>query len=224
MIKLSHVCKAYPRGNSTVVALDDINLEIEKGEFVAITGSSGSGKSTLISIIGCLDSPDGGQYHFSGKSISASTEDALAQLRNRHIGFVFQFFNLIPRFDARRNVELPMMYAGLPEDLREQRAVLALRAVGLGDRLDHTPAQLSGGQQQRVAIARALVNNPELIIADEPTGALDSKTAHEILAMFKQLNAGGKTIIIVTHDMEIAHAAKRVISMRDGKIVSDYRL
>lgn len=221
MIRLRDAGKHYDLGQTRISALHGVSLDIDAGEFVAVVGPSGSGKSTLMNVIGCLDKPDSGSYTFKGIEISQASEDDLAAIRNRHIGFVFQSYNLIPRLSAEKNAELPMVYAGLPADLRRQRARAALKAVGLGDRLDHTPSKLSGGQQQRVALARALVNNPSLIIADEPTGALDSATAHEVMGLFRQLNAGGKTIVLVTHEADIAAYAKRVIQLKDGRVVAD---
>lgn len=218
MISLRNVCKSYQRGDIHVPVLKNISLEIKKGEFVAIMGPSGSGKSTLLNILGCLDTADSGEYLLDGDPIIAATEDELASLRNRFLGFVFQSFNLIPRIDAERNVELPMVYAGVHQDIRKKRALAALNIVGLMDRAHHTPTHLSGGQQQRVAIARALVNDPEIIIADEPTGALDTKTSYEIMRIFQQLQASGKTILMVTHEEDIARYAQRIIRLRDGAL------
>lgn len=219
MIQLQSVVKTYYRGELPVPVLKDISLHIKKGEFVAIMGPSGSGKSTLLNILGCLDTADSGAYKLDGKVIQAANEDELARIRNRCIGFVFQSFNLIPRIDAEHNVELPMIYAGVPLGIRKKRALAALKIVGLADRSSHIPAHLSGGQQQRVAIARSIVNDPDIIIADEPTGALDSKTSHEIMHLFQQLQASGKTIVMVTHEDEIGAYAQRIIRMRDGFIV-----
>jgi len=218
MIELTGINKSYRRGPTRVSVLNNISLRIGRGEFVAIMGPSGSGKSTLLNIIGCLDVPDTGKYVFGKVFISIATERQIAGIRNRQIGFVFQSFNLIPRIDAQRNVELPMIYAGIPAHLREQRALASLNIVGLKDRAHHSPMQLSGGQQQRVAIARAIVNDPQLIIADEPTGALDSQTSHEIMQLFSRLNESGKTIVMVTHESDVARYAKRVVQVRDGKI------
>lgn len=218
MISLRNVCKSYQRGDLHVAVLKNISLDINKGEFVAIMGPSGSGKSTLLNILGCLDSADSGEYLLDGDPIIAATDDELASLRNRFLGFVFQSFNLIPRIDAERNVELPMIYAGVNQEIRKKRAQAALNIVGLQDRAHHIPAHLSGGQQQRVAIARALVNDPEIIIADEPTGALDTKTSHEIMKIFQQLQSSGKTIVMVTHEKDIASYAQRIIRLRDGKV------
>ncbi len=218
MIQLCNVFKSYQRGNSRVNVLHDVSLGIESGEFVAIMGPSGSGKSTLLNILGCLDTADSGDYLFNGESVMMANEDELATIRNRSLGFVFQSFNLIPRIDAKRNVELPMVYAGVNQEVRNNRALAALKIVGLEDRAHHIPAHLSGGQQQRVAIARAIVNDPDIIIADEPTGALDSKSSHEIMKIFQQLQAAGKTIVMVTHENEIAKYAQRIINVDDGKI------
>lgn len=196
--------------------LRDVSLHIKKGEFVAIMGPSGSGKSTLLNIIGCLDTADDGKYLLNDIPVDAANEDELANIRNRFLGFVFQSFNLIPRIDAERNVELPMVYAGVKPEIRKKRSLAALKIVGLEDRSHHIPAHLSGGQQQRVAIARSIVNDPEVIIADEPTGALDSRSSHEIMEIFQQLQKSGKTIIMVTHEEEISRYAQRVIHLRDG--------
>ena len=221
MIQLRNVSKSYQRESSRVNVLHDISLHIKSGEFVAIMGPSGSGKSTLLNILGCLDTPDDGEYLFKGEPLVTASEDDLAAIRNRSIGFVFQSFNLIPRIDAKRNVELPMVYAGVNQDIRNNRALAALKIVGLEDRAHHIPAHLSGGQQQRVAIARAIVNDPDIIIADEPTGALDSKSSREIMRIFQQLQLSGKTIIMVTHEDEVAQYAQRIIKVNDGKISSN---
>ena len=218
MIQLHAVSKSYQRGDLPVPVLKKISLHIKKGEFVAIMGPSGSGKSTLLNILGCLDAADSGMYKLAGKTIQTANEDELAKIRNRKIGFVFQSFNLIPRIDAEHNVELPMVYAGVPPAIRKKRALAALNILGLADRVSHVPGHLSGGQQQRVAIARAIVNDPEIIIADEPTGALDSQTSHEIMRIFLQLQASGKTIVMVTHEEEIGAYAQRIIRVRDGEI------
>jgi len=220
MIQLHTVSKTYQRGDVPIPVLKNISLHIKKGEFVAIMGASGSGKSTLLNILGCLDTADSGTYKLNGKIIQVANEDELAKIRNRKIGFVFQSFNLIPRIDAEHNVELPMVYAGVPATIRKKRALSALKILGLADRADHIPAHLSGGQQQRVAIARAIVNDPEIIIADEPTGALDSKTSNEIMRIFLQLQKSGKTIVMVTHEDEIGAYAQRIIRLRDGHIIN----
>ncbi len=221
MIQLCNVSKSYQRGNSRVTVLHDVSLQIQSGEFVAIMGPSGSGKSTLLNILGCLDTADSGDYFFKGESTVTASEDELAAIRNRSLGFVFQSFNLIPRINAKRNVELPMVYAGVNQEIRSNRALAALKIVGLEDRALHIPAHLSGGQQQRVAIARAIVNNPDVIIADEPTGSLDSKSSNEIMKIFQQLQISGKTIVMVTHENDIANYAQRVIKVIDGKISSN---
>lgn len=221
MIALRGIVKSYRTGENAVPALHGVSLDVQFGDFVAINGPSGSGKSTLMNIIGLLEGFDSGTYSLAGVNVGKLTDDESAALRNRHIGFVFQSFNLIPRLTAVRNVELPLMYAGVPGNQRRDLAVEALMRVGLDHRLDHTPAQLSGGQQQRVAIARALVNQPNILIADEPTGALDTATSGEIMAIFHQLHRAGATIFIVTHDDEIAGHARRVLHMRDGEIQFD---
>ncbi|HET7099342.1 MAG TPA: ABC transporter ATP-binding protein [Patescibacteria group bacterium] len=222
LINLKEVKKSYKLGDDVVVeALRGINLEIKKGEFVAIVGPSGSGKSTLMHMIGILDKPTTGKVLLDGREIGKLKEEELAVLRNKHIGFVFQAFNLLSKTTATDNVELPLIYSGVSKIERNKRAVDELVKVGLGERLDHTPAQLSGGQQQRVAIARALVARPSLILADEPTGNLDSKSGVEIITLLKDLNKKGNTIVLVTHDMETARNAKRIVSIKDGLIVSD---
>ena len=220
-IQLERVSKIYRMGDVTVTALDEISLEIAAGEFVAIMGASGSGKSTLMNIIGCLDWPTSGRYLLGGHAISDFNRNALAELRNRMLGFVFQNFHLLPRTSAMENVELPMIYGGVPTAERRRRAAEALKRVGLGDRLGHRPNQLSGGQQQRVAIARALVMNPKVILADEPTGNLDSRTSLEVMALFQELSRAGITIVLVTHELDIAEYAARNIVLRDGHILSD---
>ena len=219
MIDLQNVSKTYYLGDVAVPVLNDVSLQVNHGEFVAIMGPSGSGKSTLLNIIGCLDSADSGRYILGGSHINLASNAQLAEIRNHRIGFVFQSFNLIPRITAQRNVELPMIYAGIRQDVRIPRALAALEIVGLKDRANHSSAHLSGGQQQRVAIARSLVNNPDVIIADEPTGALDTATSAEIMRIFLQLNASGKTIVMVTHEDEIASFAQRIVQVRDGKIL-----
>jgi len=219
MILLQDVSKTYTLGEVAVPVLRHINLHIRQGEFVAIMGPSGSGKSTLMNIIGCLDIVDSGRYVLGGALIDNLTESQLATIRNQHIGFVFQSFNLIPRVSALRNVELPMIYGGYDALMRRQRAMTALHIVGLAERAEHTGAKMSGGQQQRVAIARSIVNNPDLIIADEPTGALDTQTGAEIMRLFQKLNRNGKTIVMVTHEKEIAAFAQRILFVRDGRVV-----
>jgi putative ABC transport system ATP-binding protein len=218
MIELQDVSKTYHLGEVSVPALRHVSLQVGRGDFVAIMGPSGSGKSTLMNIIGCLDIADEGRYLLAGVPVSLASNAELAELRNRHIGFIFQSFNLIPRISALRNVEMPMIYAGINPETRRKRALTALAIVGLRGREHHTAAQLSGGQQQRVAIARAIVNNPDVIIADEPTGALDSTTSQEIMYLFAQLNAGGKTIVMVTHEEDIARHARRVVQVKDGQV------
>ncbi|MGC8594872.1 MAG: ABC transporter ATP-binding protein [Candidatus Kryptoniota bacterium] len=222
VIELIKVSKIYDMGAEVQVqALSDISLIIEKGEYVAIMGPSGSGKTTLMNILGCLDTPTSGKYLFNGVDVSDMDDNELAKVRNRGIGFVFQTFNLIPRSDALHNVELPLIYSGVGADERRERAKRMLEMVGLGERIHHKPNELSGGQRQRVAIARALVNNPAIILADEPTGNLDSRTGDEIMTFFEELHAQGNTIILVTHEEYIAEHAKRIIRIRDGRIESD---
>lgn len=223
MIRLSSIKKSFLLGEVTLAVLKDISLEIAAGEFVAIMGPSGSGKSTLLNIIGCLDYLDEGSYRFGKNNIEHAGDDELAHIRNQKIGFVFQLFNLLPRISALRNVELPMVYAGVRGETRKQIAMAALAEVGLSDRARHSPARLSGGQQQRVAIARALVNKPDLIIADEPTGALDSASGHDIMRIFASLHKSGKTLVMVTHEEEIARYAQRIVRLRDGAIEKDER-
>ena len=221
LIRLAEVRKIYKRGLEEVHALSGLDVRLDRGEYVAIMGPSGSGKSTLMNIVGCLDTPTSGTYHLDGVDVSDMNANDLADVRNKQIGFVFQTFNLLPRADALRNVELPLIYSGLPFNQRQQKAELALQAVGLGDRLDHRPNELSGGQRQRVAVARALVNDPSIILADEPTGALDSRTGEEIMELFNQLHAQGNTIILVTHEEHIAQYSHRIVRFRDGLIESD---
>jgi putative ABC transport system ATP-binding protein len=221
MIELTTITKSYKVGVETLDVLKDINLTIHNGEFVAIMGPSGSGKSTLMNVIGCLDNPTSGTYLLSNEDISTYKDEELAKVRNLSIGFVFQQFQLLPRLSALKNVELPMIYAGLGRKEREERAKHALDKVGLSDRVNHLPNELSGGQKQRVAIARSIVNDPKIILADEPTGALDSKTSISIMEQFTELNKEGTTVILVTHEQEVADYAKRIITVRDGSILSD---
>ena len=221
MIELTAITKSYKIGAETLDVLQDINLTINEGEFVAIMGPSGSGKSTLMNVIGCLDNPTSGMYLLDKEDISAYKDEELAKVRNLSIGFVFQQFQLLPRLTALKNVELPMIYAGVGKREREERARQALDKVGLGERINHLPNELSGGQKQRVAIARSIVNEPKLILADEPTGALDSKTSVSIMEQFTALNKEGTTVILVTHEQEVADYAKRIITVRDGFILSD---
>jgi putative ABC transport system ATP-binding protein len=224
LIKARDLTKTYVMGEQTVHALRGVSLAIEEGDFVAIMGTSGSGKSTLMNILGCLDQPTQGVYLLAGEEVEVMTQDQLASIRNRRIGFVFQQFNLLPRTSALENVELPMVYAGVSVAERRTKALAALERVGLAERGDHTPAELSGGQQQRVAIARALVNSPQLILADEPTGALDSQTSEDIMRLLAELNAQGMTVVIVTHESDIAAWARRKIVFKDGRVVEDVAL
>ncbi len=221
VIQLRDLKREYLMGSETIRALRGVGLEIRRNEYVAIMGPSGSGKSTLMNLLGCLDTPSGGEYWLNGQEVSRLSDDALARVRNREIGFVFQTFHLLPRATALQNVELPMVYAGANNRERRERAVEALRRVGLGDRMDHRPNELSGGQRQRVAIARALVNRPSILLADEPTGNLDSATSEDIMRVFGQLHAQGQTVILVTHEADIAAHAHRVVTLRDGRIESD---
>jgi putative ABC transport system ATP-binding protein len=221
MIDLSHITKTYRMGEIDITVLDGITLSVKPGELIAIMGPSGSGKSTLMNIIGCLDRPTSGVYRFEDREISTLSDDELASVRNVKIGFVFQTFNLLPRFSALKNVEVPLIYSGVPARTRRERAVPLLKQVGLAERMYHKPTELSGGQQQRVAIARALVNNPPLLLADEPTGNLDSRSGEEILNILTGLNKLGVTIIIVTHDPNVASRCKRNIHLKDGQIIED---
>ena len=221
MIKIENLSKTYNAGSISVIALNNINLSVKEREFVSIMGPSGSGKSTLMNILGCLDKPTTGVYELDGECVQDMKDDELAVIRNKKIGFIFQSFNLIPRINALKNVELPMIYAGIPAKERRVRAIRALQKVGLEDRMDHNPNELSGGQKQRVAIARSLVNNPSLIFADEPTGNLDTKSGNEIMGIFQRLNEEGATIIMVTHERDIAMHTKRMIVCRDGEIIED---
>jgi putative ABC transport system ATP-binding protein len=223
LIVARDLVKIYELGDVVLRALDGVSLIVESGEMVAIMGASGSGKSTLMNVIGCLDHPTSGSYSLAGVEVSRLRRGERAEIRNRTLGFVFQSFNLLPRTSALENVELPLVYAGVPRRARPERARAALERVGLGDRLDHRPSQLSGGQQQRVAIARALVNEPALILADEPTGNLDTRTSLDVMALFQELWRGGLTILFVTHEADIARFAPRSIAMRDGRIVRDER-
>ncbi|HSU25033.1 MAG TPA: ABC transporter ATP-binding protein [Pyrinomonadaceae bacterium] len=224
LISMQNIWRTYQMGTEELHALRDVTFHVDKGEYLAIIGPSGSGKSTLMNLIGCLDSPTKGQYWINGHLVSEMTDDELAHIRNKEIGFVFQTFNLLPRATALHNVELPLIYAGMRAGERHDKAQASLAAVELGDRVLHKPNELSGGQRQRVAIARALVNHPSILLADEPTGALDSKTSVEIMALFEKLHAEGNTIIVVTHEHEVAERAHRVITIRDGQIENDERI
>ena len=223
LIRTRDLVKIYPMGESEIRALDRVSVDIDKGEFVAVMGPSGSGKSTFMNVLGCLDRPTSGQYTLGGKRVSELGGDELAAVRNRSIGFVFQQFNLLPRTPAIENVELPLVYAGIERKLRLEKSKAMLERVGLGERAHHHPGQLSGGQQQRVAIARALVTEPLLILADEPTGALDSRTSLEIMGLLQELNRQGMTVVLVTHEPEIARFARRILGFRDGRVVQDDR-
>ncbi len=221
IINIKGITRDFPLGNETVYVLKGIDLLINKGEYVALMGPSGSGKSTLMNILGCLDTPTSGSYILNGKDVSKMEDDELAEIRNKEIGFVFQTFNLMPRTTALDNVALPMIYAGHNKESRDKRATTVLTQVGLADRMDHKPNQLSGGQRQRVAVARALVNHPSIILADEPTGNLDSKTSVEIMNLFDEIHANGNTVILVTHEEDIARHAHRIIRLKDGMIEND---
>ena len=221
LIDIQDIKKRYVMGSEEVWALDGITVSIEEGEYVAIMGPSGSGKSTFMNMLGCLDTPTSGSYFLNGEDVSQFSDDELAEIRNREIGFIFQTFNLLPRVDCLRNVELPLIYAGMRRDERQRRATSVLEQVGLGDRIDHKPNELSGGQRQRVATARALVNSPSIILADEPTGNLDTETGNDIMRLFEQLHRAGNTLLVVTHEEDIAAHARRILRLRDGILEQD---
>ena len=221
LIEFRDVCKYYPMGDEVVTAADHISTTINRGEFVAIVGQSGSGKSTCMNIIGCLDVPSQGTYLLDGQNVGQMNKNQLAEIRNKMLGFIFQQYNLLPKLNLLENVEMPLMYAGVPRKQRRERAIQTLQQVGLGDKLRHRPNQLSGGQQQRVSIARALAGNPAVILADEPTGALDSRTGREVLALLKKLHEEGNTVVLITHDNSIAAQAERIIRLEDGRVVYD---
>jgi putative ABC transport system ATP-binding protein len=221
LIDIRDITKVYEMGAQKVKALDGVTVAVDRGEYVAIMGPSGSGKSTLMNLVGCLDTPTSGSYVLNGREVARMTDDELAAIRNQEIGFVFQTFNLLPRTTALHQVELPLVYSGLPRKDRRERAVQALEAVGLGDRMTHHPSELSGGQRQRVAVARALINDPSILLADEPTGNLDSQTGAEIMALFDELNSKGNTIVLVTHEEDIAAHARRIVRLLDGRVRDD---
>jgi putative ABC transport system ATP-binding protein len=224
VIVLKDIVKIFHMGDQELRALDDVNFSVEEGDFVAIMGPSGSGKSTMMNILGCLDRPTSGEYYLDGREVASLSDDELARTRNKKIGFVFQNFNLLSKLTAQENVALPLVYAGVGEEERMERARKALEDVGLGDRLEHKPMEMSGGQRQRVAIARALINDPSIVMADEPTGNLDTKSSYEIMDIFKALNAQGRTLVMVTHEPDIGRQTKRILVMRDGRLNSDERL
>ncbi|MFC6439137.1 ABC transporter ATP-binding protein [Bowmanella sp. JS7-9] len=225
MLELKNICKSFANGEETVHALRDVSMRVKDNEFVAFMGSSGSGKSTLMNILGCLDSPNAGQYLLNGQDVAALDDDTLSAIRNKHIGFIFQTFHLLPKLDAIANVKLPLRYADVTDEEATERAIELLQKVGLGHRMHHRPFEMSGGQRQRVAIARALINRPSVILADEPTGNLDTKTSVEIMALLNELHRQGQTIVMVTHEDDIAEHAGRIVLMRDGQILdNDYKL
>ncbi|XOQ53422.1 MAG: Macrolide export ATP-binding/permease protein MacB 2 [Succiniclasticum sp.] len=224
VIVLKDIVKIFRMGDQELHALDDVNFTVEEGDFVAIMGPSGSGKSTMMNILGCLDRPTSGEYYLDGREVASLSDDELARTRNKKIGFVFQNFNLLSKLTAQENVALPLVYAGVGEEERMERARKALEDVGLGERLEHKPMEMSGGQRQRVAIARALINDPAIVMADEPTGNLDTKSSYEIMDIFKALNAEGRTLVMVTHEPDIGRQTKRILVMRDGRLNSDERL